>query len=473
MDIDQFRREAHAAVDWMADYLRDVGERHVVTDAKPGDVKRRLPAAPPEQPEPFARVMADFKEIIVPGMTHWNHPGWFAYFPANNSPPSILAEMLTATLGAQCMSWQTSPAATELEQVVMDWLRQLVGLPSTFHGVIQDTASTSTLVALLTARERATSFAFGRTGADHSTQLAAYASREAHSSVVKGVKLAGYGTDNLRLIDTDASFAMRPDALAAAMDADAQAGRVPACVVATVGTTSSAGVDPLPAICDVAARHGAWVHVDGAYGGSAGVVPEKRDLLRGLERTDSFVFNPHKWLFTNFDCSAYFVRDVEALLHTFQASAEYLKTAHDDEVVNFRDWGIQLGRRFRALKLWFVLRTYGAEGLRARVREHLRLAQLFRGWVAESPDFEVLAPTHLSLVCFRARPAGAARAEADLDLLNERLLAEINRSGSVYLTHTRLNGRYTLRMAIGQTNTDLAHVRAVWDLARSALEALA
>jgi aromatic-L-amino-acid decarboxylase len=474
MDIDEFRREAHAAVDWMADYLRDVGERRVVTDAQPGDIRRRLSAVPPEHPEPFGRVMADFKELIVPGMTHWNHPGWFAYFPANNSPPSILAEMLTATMGAQCMSWQTSPAATELEQVVMDWLRQLVGLPDAFHGVIQDTASTSTLVALLTARERATAFAFGRAGAgaEGASKLTVYTSREGHSSIVKGVKLAGYGTDNLRLIDSDAAFAMRPDALAAAMEADARAGRVPACVVATVGTTSSAGIDPLPAICDIAARYHAWVHVDGAYGGSAAVVPEKRELFGGLERADSFVFNPHKWLFTNFDCSAYFVRDVEALLHTFQASAEYLKTAHDERVVNFRDWGIQLGRRFRALKLWFVLRTYGAEGLRARVREHLRLAQVFRGWVAASSEFELLAPTHLALVCFRARPSSGSRSEADLDSLNEKLLVEINRSGRVYLTHTRLNGRYTLRMSIGQTSTDESHVRTVWELAQAALEAL-
>jgi aromatic-L-amino-acid decarboxylase len=469
MDLEEFRREAHAAVDWMADYLRDVGERRVVTSALPGDLRRALPATPPEAPEPFARVMADFQGLIVPGMTHWNHPGWFAYFPANNSPPSIIAEMLTAAIGAQCMSWQTSPAATELEQVVMDWLRQLIGLPADMKGVIQDTASTSTLVALLTARERATRFGYGKAGAraEGARGLTVYTSREAHSSVVKGVKLAGYGTDQLRLVEVDEAFAMRPESLAALMEADVRAGLLPACVVATVGTTSSSAIDPLPALAAITHRHGAWLHVDAAYGGSAAILPEKRHILAGAELADSLVFNPHKWLFTNFDCSAYFTRDVESLLHTFQASAEYLKTPHDQEVVNFRDWGVQLGRRFRALKLWFVLRTFGAEGLRTRLREHLRLAQLFRGWVEADPDFEVLAPTPLALVCFRCRPRADALSEAELDALNERLLALVDADGRVHLTHTRLDGRFTLRLSIGQLFTEERHVRTAWELLRA------
>ena len=360
MTPEQFRTEAHRLVDWMADYLRDVGERRVVPQVTPGAIRHQLPASAPAAGEPFATLMADFERIVLPGMTHWNHPGWFGYFPANHSPPSILAEMVTATLGAQCMSWQTSPAATELEQVVMSWLGQMLGLPATFTGVIQDTSSTATLVALLSARERATSHAAGRRGADAATdRLTVYTSEERHSSVDKGVKLAGYGLEALRLVPTDAAFALRPDALAAQMDADATAGFRPACVVATVGSTSSTAVDPLAAIAPVAARHGAWLHVDASYAGAAALLPERRWIIDGIDLADSFVFNPHKWLFTNFDCSAYFVRDVDTLVRTFQTSPEYLRTAHDADVVNFRDWGVQLGRRFRALKLWWVIRHYG------------------------------------------------------------------------------------------------------------------
>jgi aromatic-L-amino-acid decarboxylase len=356
MTPEEFRHHAHELVDWMANYLRDVGERRIVPEVEPGDVRRSLPATPPATAEPFERIAADFRNLILPGMTHWNHPGWFAYFPANHSPPSILAEMLTATLGAQCMSWQTSPAATELEQVVMEWLRDMLGLPGDFTGVIQDTASTATLVALLTARERA--------GTDPA-RLTVYASTEAHSSVPKGVRLAGIGLERLRAIPADAAFAMRPDLLEQAVAADVALGLVPACVVATAGTTSSTGVDPLRAIGEICRRHGIWMHVDAAYAGAAAILPERRALFDGVELADSFVFNPHKWLLTNFDCSAYFVRDVPALLATFAANPAYLQTAHDTEVVNFRDWGIQLGRRFRALKLWFVIRSYGVDGLRA------------------------------------------------------------------------------------------------------------
>jgi aromatic-L-amino-acid decarboxylase len=470
MDSEQFRREAHAAVDWMADYLRDVEKLRVTPEVQPGDIKRCLPSSPPEEPEPFERIFRDFERVIVPGMTHWNHPGFFAYFPANHSPPSILGEMLTATLGAQCMSWQTSPAATELEQVVTDWLRQLIGLPPAFRGVIQDTASSATLVALLCARERATQHAYGRRGAAAAlaSRLTVYASQEAHSSVVKAAKLAGFGTEHLRLIDVDDSFALDPVALGQALEQDRAAGSVPACIVATVGTTSSSALDPLEAVADLAARYGAWLHVDAAYGGSAAILPERRSILQGVERAHSLVFNPHKWLFTNFDCSAYFTREPQTLLATFQTSPEYLKTPHDAEVANFRDWGIQLGRRFRALKLWFVLRAYGAEGLRARLREHLRLAQLFRGWVASDPNFELAAPAPLALVCFRYTPRGSALTGEALDALNERLLKGINASGRVYLTHTRLGGRFTLRLSVGQLQTQEHHVRLAWDIVKEA-----
>ncbi len=467
MHPDEFRRHAHAAVDWMADYLRDVGALPITPAVSPGDIRRQIPETPPLDAEPFDALLDDFRQVIVPGMTHWNHPGWFAYFPCNNSPPSILAEMLTATLGAQGMSWATSPAATELEQVVMDWLRQMLALPPDFVGVIQDTASTATLVALLTARERATG---GRSGAEGlaaaDAPLAVYASREAHSSVDKGVKLAGYGLDRLRHIDTDERYAMRPDALAAALERDRAAGIRPACVVATVGTTSSTAIDPLRPIAELCRRAGVWLHVDAAYAGAAAIVPELRTLFDGMETADSIVFNPHKWLLTNFDCTAYFVRDPSALLSTFQATPEYLRTAYDADVVNYRDWGIQLGRRFRALKLWFVIRSYGVEGLRALVRRHVALAQELAGWIAADPEYELLAPAPFGLVCFRWRPPG--RSEQELDALNARLLAAVNAGGERFLTHTRLGGTYTIRLVVGQRETGREHVRAAWDAVREA-----
>ena len=454
MDPDEFRRHAHVLVDWMADYLRDVGTLPVTPAVAPGDIRRQVPAAPPLDPEPFEALFGDFQRVILPGMTHWNHPGWFAYFPGNNSPPSILGEMLTATLGAQCMSWATSPAATELEQVVMDWLRQMMDLPAGFVGVIQDTASTATLVALLSARERATGGKAGAAGlAAAGTPLAVYASREAHSSIDKAVKLAGYGLDLLRPIETDEVYALRPDALALALEADRNAGIRPACVVASVGTTSSTAIDPLRPIGELCRRSGAWLHVDAAYAGAAAIVAELRPLFDGIEAADSIVFNPHKWLLTNFDCTAYFVRDPAALLSTFQATPEYLRTAYDADVVNFRDWGIQLGRRFRALKLWFVIRHYGVEGLQHHIRQHVAWAQKFAGWVRKDERFELAAPAPLNLVCFRHRGG---------DQINQSLMDHLNRSGDLYLTHTRLDSRLTLRLCVGQTNTTERHVEKAW-----------
>jgi aromatic-L-amino-acid decarboxylase len=464
MTPEEFRRHAHELVDWMADYLAGVGDLPITPSIAPGDIRRRLPASPPADGEPFARLFQDFRELIVPGMTHWNHPGWFAYFPGNTSPPSILGEMLTATMGAQCMSWVTSPAATELEQTAMDWLRQMIGLPEEFTGVIQDTASTATLVALLSARERATAGASGRGGMSGAPGLTVYASSEAHSSVDKGVKLAGYGLDRLRRVPTDAAFALDPAALDQAIERDVAAGLRPACVVATIGTTSSTAVDPVPAIAAVCRRHGAWLHVDAAYAGSAAIVPELRGYFAGMEAADSIVLNPHKWLLTNFDCTAYYVRDREALLATFALTPEYLRTAHDAEVVNYRDWGIQLGRRFRALKLWFVIRSYGVEGLRAIIRRHVALAAELAEWVDASPDFERVAPVPFGLVCFRYRPAG--RSEKELDALNERLLAAVNATRRVFLTHTRLGGRFVIRLVIGQRETERRHVEEAWEIIR-------
>ena len=448
MDTEAFRAHGHELVDWMADYLASVGERRVVPDVRPGDVRRSLPAEAPGAGEAHDVIMRDFEALILPGMTHWVHPGFFAYFPANTSPPSILAEMLTATLGAQCMSWQTSPAATELEQVTMGWLRQMLGLPAGFTGVIQDTSSTATLVALLTA---------GRAGGE----MVAYASTERHSSVDKAARLAGYA--HLRLIEVDDTYAMRPEALAAQVERDLAAGLRPTCVVATTGTTGSTAIDPLRPIGETCRKHGLWLHIDASYAGTAAILPEKRWMLDGVELADSFVFNPHKWMLVNFDCSAYFVRDVPALLGTFSASPEYLKTTHDADVVNFRDWGIQLGRRFRALKLWWVIRSYGVEGLQAVIRRHCEWATAFASWVREDPRFEVVAPVPLGLVCFRLRPLPGEEPSAT-DERNRQLLARVNATGRVFLTHTVLGGRYVIRMAIGTRLTELRHVKEAWEL---------
>jgi aromatic-L-amino-acid decarboxylase len=465
MDTEEFRAHAHRVADWMADYLRDVHQFPVLPDVRPGDLRNALPATAPESGEPFERILADFERLVVPGMTHWNHPGFFAYFPANNSPPSILAEMLTAAMGAQCMSWLTSPAATELEQVTMRWVARMLALPDGFTGVIQDTGSTSTLVALISARDRAAG------SAGSANQLRVYASSEAHSSVAKGTRLAGYGTAGLRSIATDTELAMRPDMLATAIAEDRAAGAIPACVVATVGTTSSTAIDPLPAIGEICRKERVWLHVDAAWAGSAAILPEIRPILNGIEHADSFFFNPHKWLFVNFDCSAYYVRDVDALFRSFALTPEYLRTARDAEVENFRDWGIQLGRRFRALKLWFVLRSYGVQGLQAMLRDHIALGHEFARWVAGEPEWEVLAPSPVGLVCFRHRPPDMTDDEATLAAHNQALLERVNRSGRVFLTHTTLDGRYAIRLAIGQRCTRREHVEQAWSLLQEAATA--
>ena len=465
MRPDEFRRRAHQLVDWMADYFQNVGELPITPDVHPGDIMRVLPEAAPDDAESFDRIWEDFQQLILPGMTHWNHPGWFAYFPANNSPPSVLAEMVTATLGAQCMSWATSPAATELEQITMTWLRQMLGLPEGFTGVIQDTASTATLVALLSARQRYQS----EPGDESSGRLTVYASTEAHSSVEKAVKLSGIGLEQFRRIAVDDEYAMRADLLAQAIQRDLGNGYRPACVVATAGTTSSTAIDPLSAVAEICDGRKVWLHVDAAYAGAAAIVPELRPLFAGIERADSIVFNPHKWMLVNFDCSAYFVRDTQALLRTFQITPEYLRTSQDAEVVNYRDWGIQLGRRFRALKLWFVIRQYGVNGLRDMIRHHVGLAHQLAGWIRETPGFEVVAPVRFGLVCFRYCPRAAAGLDSErLNDLNRRVLARVNAGRKVFLTHTMLGGNHVLRMAIGQRLTMRSHVELAWDLIQEA-----
>ena len=468
MDTKQFRKHGHEMVDWVADFMDNIEKYPVHPDIQPGEIKAKLPKEAPIKGEEMKDIFNDFQNVIMPGITHWQHPYWFAYFPANNSPPSILGEFLTAALGAQCMIWKTSPAAEELEEVTMEWLRKMIGLPEGMVGVIQDSASISTLVALITAREKASKFQINNKG--FTEPLTVYCSEEAHSSVVKGAKIAGYGKDNIRLIPADDNFAMDPVKLEKAILEDKNRALKPACVCATLGTTSSTGVDPLNKIGVICKEHNVWLHVDAAYAGTAAILPEKRWMMNGIEHVDSFVFNPHKWMLTNIDCSAYFVKDPKTLKKTFEIHPEYLKTGVDSVVNNYRDWGIHLGRRFRALKLWFVLRSYGVEGLQNMVREHIRLAQMLKQWIEDDQRFELMAPVHFSLVCFRLSPKN--KSEKQLNDLNKQLLESINQTGKTFLTHTILKGKYVIRFCIAQRTTKEEHVRRTWELITKKAEKL-
>lgn len=463
MNSEQFRKEAHRLVDWMADYFDEVESYPVKPDTQPGDILKQLPRQAPEQAESFEDIFADFENIIMPGMTHWESPKFMAYFPANKSYPSVLAEMLTATLGAQCMSWITSPAAAELEERTMEWLAAMTGLPDSFTGVIQDTASTATLTALLMAREQATGFGVNETGFSGEQTFTIYCSAETHSSIEKDVKIAGFGRKNLRKIAVDNEFAMKPGKLEEAIRNDLEKGYKPACVIATIGTTGSTAIDPLNEIADICARYEIFLHVDAAFAGTALLLPEMRWMIKGIEQVDSFVCNPHKWMFTNFDCSAFYVRDEALLVKTFEITPEYLKTPEDERVKNYRDWGIQLGRRFRALKLWFVIRHFGVEGLQAKIRHHISLAQSHLETIQNDDDFELLAPAPLNTLCFRFHPSYISD-ENKLNELNSKLLEQINKSGELFITHTKLDGKFTLRMVIGNTNVKQRHVDEAWKL---------
>ncbi len=465
MDSKQFREEAHKLVDWMADYFEEVENYPVKPDVQPGDILKQLPDSAPQKSESFDAMFEDFKEIIIPGMTHWESPNFMGYFPANKSYPSVLAEMLTATLGAQCMSWLTSPAATELEERVMEWLCETIGLPDSFTGVIQDTASTSTLCALLMAREQITDFEINESGFSDDHTFAVYCSSETHSSIEKDVKITGFGRKNLRKIPVDEDFALQPDELEKAIRKDLEKGYKPAAVVATIGTTGSTAIDPLEEIGEICSEYDAFLHVDAAYAGTALLLPEMRWMNKGIEYVDSFVFNPHKWMFTNFDCSAFYVQDEALLVRTFEIMPEYLKTPEDQRVKNYRDWGIPLGRRFRALKLWFVLRSFGVEGLQEKIRHHISLAQNLKEEIENHEHFELLAPVPLNTICFRYHPANFSD-EKKLDEINEQLLNQIQESGDLFLTHTKLDGKYTIRIVIGNTNVEKRHVDKAWNLIR-------
>jgi aromatic-L-amino-acid/L-tryptophan decarboxylase len=459
MTPEEFRQHGHTVVDWIADYYGRIESYPVLSRAEPGQIRASLPADPPAQGEPFSAILADIEKLILPGITHWQSPNFYAYFPSNASGPAILGDLLSSGLGVQGMLWATSPACTELETHVLDWLVFMLGLPHRFlstssgGGVIQDTASSASLCALLAARERATTFASNQRGCDG--KLVAYTSSQAHSSLEKGVQIAGIGRDNLHLIEVDEAFAMRPEALARQIEQDRRAGLVPFFVCATVGTTSSNAIDPVPEIARVCGAHKLWLHVDAAMSGTAALCPEFRHIHAGLEFADSYCFNPHKWMFTNFDCDCFYVADRKGLIQTLSVLPEYLRNQATETgaVIDYRDWQIPLGRRFRALKLWFVIRHYGVEGLQHYIRQHVAWAQQIAGWVRKDERFELAAPAPLNLVCFRHRGG---------DEINQSLMDRLNRSGDLYLTHTRLNGRLTLRLCVGQTNTTERHVAKAW-----------
>jgi aromatic-L-amino-acid decarboxylase len=470
MKAEDFRRFGHELIDWIADYFENIDQRPVMPAMEPGDLKAQLPSAPPLHGEPMEQIIADVDRLIAPALTHWSHPSFFAYFATSTSGPGIFGELLSAAFDNKSMLWRTSPASTELEEVVLDWLRLMMGLDPGMIGIIYDTASVSSMHAIAAAREGVEQRIReeGMSGRPDLPLLRVYVSEQAHSSIEKAVITLGLGQRGLRKIPTDSEFRMDVDALADAINEDKRNGYLPFCIVATVGTTSTSSIDPVSKIIPIGEEHAMWLHVDAAYAGSAAVVPELRHILAGCERADSIVTNPHKWLFTPFDLSVLYCRHMDLLKRAFSLVPEYLRTPEQEKVRSGSDYGIQLGRRFRALKLWMVMRYFGHEGLAARIREHCRVARLFASWVDESPDWELLAPVPLALVCFRARPEDVAPEE--LDALNEAIMHRVNASGRALLSHTRLNDKLTLRLSVGNIRTTEQHVRQVWQLLNEELQ---
>lgn len=469
MNSEEFRQIGHQLIDWIADYRARVADLPVRSPVEPGVVRAQFPSTPPVQPETFEGIFNDLEQIILPGLSHWQHPNFFGYFPANGELSSVLGDYLSTGLGVLGLSWQSSPALTELEEVVTDWVRQMVGLSDSWSGVIQDTASTSTLVALLCARERASNYSLARGGLQGEAQpLIIYVSSHSHSSVEKAALLAGFGRANLRAIPVDENYAMQPTALDEAIQADLEHGFTPCAVVATTGTTTTTALDPVKAIAEVARQHGLWLHVDAALAGSAMILPECRWMWEGIESADSLVFNPHKWLGAAFDCSVYYVRDPEHLVRVMSTNPSYLQSAVDSRVKNLRDWGIPLGRRFRALKLWCLIREQGVMGLQARLRRDLANAQWFAEQVSATPNWRVLAPVPLQTICVRHDPPGL-----ESEALDKHTLAwaeRVNNSGAAYLTPAILGGRWMVRVSIGAIPTERQHVEALWALMRREAE---
>jgi len=475
MNPEAFRMYGHQVVDWIADYLANVGSYPVLARTSPGDIRRSLPTQPPTQPESMEGILSDFDRLLIPGITHWNSPGFMAYFGITGSGPGILGEMLSGALNINAMLWRTSPAATELEQVTLDWLRQALGLPHPMFGVINDTASSGSLYALAAAREALTDLHIrrqGMSGRSEVPRLRYYASQEAHSSIDKAGIVLGIGQAGLRKIAVDSEFRMDVSELERAIQEDIADGWRPFAVVATVGTTSTTSIDPVPQIADICERYGLWLHVDAAYGGSAAIDPSMQWVLVGCERADTLIVNPHKWLFTPIDCSVFYTRKPDIVKAAFSLIPEYLRNTESagDEVPNLMDYGTSLGRRFRSLKLWMVMRYFGQEGLAARIHEHIRLGQQVAQWVDESPDFERLAPAPFSTVCFRAHPQNMDD-EAQLDALNEHIMNRINAIGRFFLSHTKLNGKFTIRISIGNLRTTEQDVKDVWNELQNALSA--
>ncbi len=468
ISADEFRAAAHHLVDWMADYLGGGVEKYpVLSQVEPGALRAALPSAPPVEGEPLQRLLDDAEQLVMPGVTHWNHPGFMAYFGVTGSAPGILGEMLATTLNVNGMLWRTSPAATELEEHALDWLRQLIGLGDGWFGIINDTASISSLLAIAAAREARPELQVrerGLAGRADMPVMRVYTSVQSHSSIDKAAITLGLGHENVVHVPVDDAFRMRTDALESLIAEDRARGYLPLAAVATVGTTSTTSVDPVPEILRICRANDLWLHVDGAYGGVAGLVPELRHLMDGVDGADSLVVNPHKWLFTPVDCSAFYTRRPEVLKRAFSLVPEYLVTTASDSVTNFMDYGVQLGRRFRALKLWFVIRAFGSDGLAERIRYHCEMAKEFAGWVEAAPDWELMAPTPLSVICFRYAPEGTS--EDERDALNAAILERVNASGRVYLSHTKLGGAYTLRVAIGNLRTERRHVAEAWELLR-------
>jgi len=478
MTSEEFRRVGHELIDWVADYFDNIEQLPVLAQIEPGELKAHLPTSPPELGESMDRIVADLDKLIVPALTHWCHPSFYAYFATSTSGPGILGELLTAAFDNKAMLWRTSPASTELEEVALDWLRQMMGLDAGLTGIIYDTASVSSMHAIAAAREGVEQRIReeGMSGRPDLPLLRVYESEQAHSSIEKGVITLGLGQRGLRKIPTDSEFRMDPKALAAAIEEDKRNGYIPFCIVATVGTTSTSSTDPLREIIPIGEEHAMWLHVDAAYAGSAAIVPELRHILDGCERADSIAVNPHKWLFTPFDLSVLYCRHMDLLRRAFSLVPEYLRTPEQEKVRSGSDYGVQLGRRFRALKLWMVIRYFGHEGLAARIREHCRLARLFASWIEESPDWELLAPVPLGLVCFRARPKREGESESEcerrLDTLNEAIMHGVNATGKALLSHTKLNNQLTLRLSIGNIRTTEQHVSQVWQLLNEQLRRL-
>ncbi len=481
MPTEDFRKYGYEVVDWIANYFEHIGEMPVLSQVEPDWLKSQIPTSPPAVGEDFGDVLKDVDRLILPAVTHWNHPNFHGLFSTSTSSVGVFGEMFTAAFDMKAMLWRTSPASTELEDVVLDWLRQMMDLPDHFEGIIYDTASVSSMHAIAAAREKANLKVrdLGLTGRDDVPLMRVYCSEHVHSSIDKGVITLGLGLRSLRKIECNDRFEMIPEKLAEAIDEDIANGYLPICVIPTVGTTSTSSVDPVDAIADICEKHNIWLHVDTAYAGSTAIVPEFRHHFKGWERADSIVVNPHKWLFTPFDLSVLYCKDLSVLKEAFSMVAEYLKTSDEQTVKNGMDYGVQLGRRFRALKLWFIIRYFGVDGMQARLREHCRLARLFASWVEESPDFELMAPVPFALVCFRATRVGLGGSEPgaiatgllsdqQLNVLNEKIMNDINASGDAYLSHTKLNGKFTLRLSVGSIRVEEHHIKKVWDLVQSA-----